>query len=117
MWSRIIHKVLRLPAHKDIVVEKSSTLVHPTLVGFRRSIGEPHGQSADYRLRLYDGRSIHVREYSDHYRVHWDRVDPSVSIVAHLKHDAPHIYMLLLGILSVSTGIMLGNILSRLRKV
>lgn len=119
VWSKIIDKVLTLPAHEDMIVKKSNALIHPTLVGFKRSVGEPHGQSADYRLRLYDGKSIHVREYNDHYRVHWDKVDPSVSIIAHLKHDAPHIYMLLLGMLGVSSGVVLGSImmLSRLRKV
>ncbi|MEM0364014.1 MAG: hypothetical protein QW450_03145 [Candidatus Nitrosocaldus sp.] len=112
MWSKIIYEVLRLPMHKDMVVEKGS-VVHPTVVGFKRSIGEPHGQSADYRLRLYDGKSIHVREYNNHYKVHWDRVDPSVSIIGHLKHDAPHIYILLLSILGISTGITIRNILTR----
>ncbi len=115
-WSKIVEKVLTLPAHEDVIVKKSA-IIHPTLVGFKRSVGEPHGQRADYRLRLYDGKSIHVREYNDHYRVHWDKVDPSTSVIAHLKHDAPHIYMLLLGILGISSALLANIILSRLRKV
>ncbi|MCS6768220.1 MAG: hypothetical protein RMJ59_05135 [Candidatus Nitrosocaldus sp.] len=114
-WGRIVEDVLDLPAHRDVVISKC-WIVHPTAVGFRRSIGEPKGQIADYRFALHDGRGIHVREYGDHYRVHWDMVDPSVSIVTHLKRDAPHIYMLLLGVLGVSAGALLGGILSRLMR-
>lgn len=105
-WVSIIRKVLALKPHEDILVPKAS-VKHPLTIGFRRSIGEPKGQSADYRLRLSDGKSIHVREYRDCYKVHWDMVDPSVDPIRHLKYDAPHWYKMI-----IYTSGVLGSILT-----
>ena len=37
-----------------------------------------------------DGRRIHVREFENHYRAHWDIVSPSVDVLEHLRCDVPH---------------------------
>jgi len=87
-WKYIVSNVLRLPFHQDLKVEKSA-ICHPAKEGFVKSLGEFQGQIADYRKRLSDGRSIHVREYSTHYLIHWDKVDPS-NPIGHLIEDAPH---------------------------
>ncbi len=105
-WVSIIRKVLTLKPHEDMLIPKAS-VKHPLAIGFKRSIGEPKGQSADYRLRLIDGRSIHVREYKDCYKVHWDIVDPSVNPIRHLKYDAPHWYKMIL----YATGVV-GSVLT-----
>ncbi len=109
-WISIIRKTLALKAHEDIVIPKSNVR-HPLHVGFKRSIGEPKGQIADYRLRLIDGKSVHVREYKDYYRIHWDIVDPSVNPIEHLKHDAPHWYSMILYATGIVGGVLTARIL------
>jgi len=104
-WTNVIKRVLSLKPHKDLYIEKRR-VTHPLYAGFRHSIGEPKGQIADYRLRLINGRSIHVREYKDHYRVHWDIVDPSVNPLLHLKYDAPHWYNILISTIGVAGGLL-----------
>lgn len=57
---------------------------------FYRSVGEPKGQVADYRLSLRDSDSgVHVVEFRDHYSIHLDRFDPAKHPVKHLVHDSP----------------------------
>ena len=85
----IIKKVLSLPKHKDLKVAKQ-TISHPLTLGFRKSIGDPTGQKADYRLILFDNRSIHIKEYDEYYLIHWDERDPDIDIIGHLIEDAPH---------------------------
>ena len=87
-WGDIISSILRLPFHRDMKVKKS-VICHPTEDGFIKSVGDFQGQIADYRKRLSDGRSIHVREYPAYFLVHWDKVDPS-DLIGHLIEDAPH---------------------------
>jgi len=88
-WDTLIELVLKLPPHKDVKVWKWE-ISHPLMNGFKRSVGSPAGQKADYRLALNDGRSIHIREFDDFYRVHWDKKDPRVDPITHLAKDAPH---------------------------
>jgi hypothetical protein len=88
-WEALIQKVLSLPAHKNLKISKDEFL-HPLLAGFRKTWGEFRGELANYRKRLLDGKSIHVREFRRVYKVHWDHVDPSVSLLKHLLKDAPH---------------------------
>lgn len=57
---------------------------------FKRHVGDPEGQIADYRHPLKDGAGIHLKKYSDHYRMHWDRKDPTIDPIGHLVEDAPH---------------------------
>ena len=104
-WENTIASILRMPFHRDMSVEKSA-VCHPTEDGFVKSIGDFQGQTADYRKRLEDGRSIHVREYPSCFSVHWDKVDPS-DLIGHLVEDAPHwIFIGILG-LAVLIGILL----------
>jgi len=109
-WASIIRGTLKLRPHEDIVIPRSK-VKHPLHVGFKRSIGEPKGQIADYRLRLIDGRSIHVREYKDCYKVHWDIVDPSVNPIEHLRYDAPHWYSMILYTAGVVGGALTARVL------
>ncbi len=97
-WDNPIASILRMPFHKDMRVEKSA-VCHPIADGFVKSIGDFQGQIADYRKRLEDGRSIHVREYPSCFLIHWDKVDPSDPI-GHLVEDAPH--WILIGILGLA---------------
>ena len=34
-----------------------------------------------------DHRKIHVREFENNYRTHWDIVTSSVDVLGHLRHD------------------------------
>jgi len=87
-WKVVIPSVLANPPHQDLKVDKS-IVVHPLKEGFVRRVGELQGQLADYGKRLSDGKGIHIREYSDYFLIHWDKVDPS-DPVGHLIQDAPH---------------------------
>jgi len=88
-WRVVIGSVLRQPLHADTTLLKG-LVIHPLRAGFNRSIGEPQGQIADYRMGLKDGKSIHVREYDASYRIHWDARDPDTDPLGHLLVDAPH---------------------------
>lgn len=57
--------------------------------GYYRSTGLPVGQVADFRKALPDGRGIHIRIYNNRATAHWDRIDPSRSLIGHLLADAP----------------------------
>jgi len=81
--------ILARPAHQDVEIMKSS-VPHPLGEGFAGRMGDLQGQLADYGMRLQDGRGIHVREYSDRFLAHWDKVDPSGDPFGHLVQDAPH---------------------------
>lgn len=61
-------------------------LPHPSESGFRRDIGLPRFQIADWRYQVGQG-CLHVVEYSDHYDIHWDRIDPNVSKIGHFWKD------------------------------
>lgn len=88
-----ISKVLSLPPHKEILYPRIKTF-HPAIYGFEGDIGEPwHGQLADYRLSLDDGRSLHAREYDDVIGYHWDKVDPKRDWFNHLRRDSPPVYI------------------------
>ena len=87
-WQFVQMKVLQKNCHEDIIIQKIQ-LIHPKKAGFYESIGDPQGQIADYRKPLNDGKSIHTREYNDHYRIHWDYFDPVRNIVGHMIFDAP----------------------------
>jgi len=111
-WNSITSSVLRLPLHRDLKVQKS-VVCHPTKDGFVKSIGDFQGQIADYRKRLSDGRSIHVREYSTFFSIHWDKVDPS-DLMGHLIEDAPH--WILIGIFGFIALVGIGLWLSESEK-
>lgn len=80
-------RCLALDAHEELSIapRPEEALVE---LGYRRSLGTPKGQRADYRRPLEDGRGLHVRVYADHMTVHWDRTALAVSPVGHLLDDA-----------------------------
>jgi hypothetical protein len=85
-WPYLTSYVLALPPHHGIVALKHRRM-HPLQVGFRKTVGLPSGQIADYRLTLMDGRSIHALEYWSFYLIHWDVRDPSFDPIGHLQYD------------------------------
>ena len=87
---------------------------HPSRDGFVKSLGEPHGQIADYR-KSYGKEGLHVREYKDRYTIHWDKTDPLSNPMGHLLEDAPHWLAVAGGIaLAVLAGLFLGRRKGRL---
>jgi len=89
MWRQQYSHILWQPVHTETSFSKWGT-PHPLEAGFVASIGEAAGQKADYRLPIDDGREVHVREYGDHYTVHWDQVSAVRNPLGHLLADAPH---------------------------
>jgi hypothetical protein len=75
----------------------------------KERMGEPQGQLADYKWALPDGKSIHVREYLDEYRIHWDMFDVDIDLINHLRYDAPHWWI----ILTVAVGGIIGCVFSK----
>lgn len=98
-WHTITVRVLNRPCHEEIKVEKW-LVPHPRHAGFKLGNGDPNGQLADYRKSLSKGRSLHIQEYDDHYKVHWDQADPSKDPLMHLLIDAPH-WAIILGIVGL----------------
>ncbi len=105
-WPALASAVLTLAPGQDLLIKKAD-IVHPKTVGFRPSIGLVFGQLADWRLALEDGRGLHVREYLDHYVLHYDATDPSVSFMRHLAEDTPALFktVLAVGLLGAGTAI------------
>lgn len=87
-WKAIAVAVMALPPHGKLVVPRHAA-PHPKHAGLYRSLGLAR-KCRHYRQALPDGRGLHVHEYDDHYRVHWDAVDPSVSFLRHVWHDVKH---------------------------
>jgi len=89
-WRDFICKILENPPHVDITISKH-LVANPLEEGFTETfLSEPQGQLRDYELILPDGKRIHIREFKDRYRAHWDIVSPSVDVLEHLRRDAPH---------------------------
>jgi hypothetical protein len=63
----------------------------PEAAGLATARGWPVGQAADWRLRLPDGRSLHVQDFGDRYRAHLDAVDPALHPVEHMLGDLPRV--------------------------
>jgi hypothetical protein len=85
----LLDQVLALPAHAELSIPKGA-IPHPFALGFEQSLGEPHGQVADFRAALPDGRGLHIRDMITSWAVHWDRVFPSLERwVDHLREDSP----------------------------
>ena len=117
-WGDVARAVLNLPEHIDLKVMKWS-VPHPLEAGFREGLGDPVGQKANYRLALFDGRGLHVKEYDNYYLIHWDRWDPSIYPLRHIFEDAPHLLPVLgvLGILTtISVGALVDTVAKALRK-
>ncbi len=72
---------------------------------FRRSVGEPKGQIADWRANIPNSsRGVHVVEYPGHYAVHVDHYDPAKHPILHLVRDSP---LTLATMLAVGLGSLL----------
>jgi hypothetical protein len=91
-WKAIASAVMALPQHGKLHVRRDE-VPHPRDAGLYRSVGLAR-KCRHYRHVLPDGRGLHVHEYDDHYRVHWDAVDPSVSLLRHLWHDVTHAFQM-----------------------
>ncbi len=89
----LISNVLAQPPHEKIVIN-ARDIPHPRRMGFRKDIGAPTGQSEDYRLALKDGRSIHAQKHGRKWLLHWDKLDPMIDKIEHLRVDAPEYYTL-----------------------
>jgi hypothetical protein len=87
-WKGVALAVMALPKHHKVNVPRG-TVPHPVAAGLYRSVGLAR-QCRHYRQAMPDGRGLHVHEFSDHYRVHWNAVDPSVSLLRHFLHDVVH---------------------------
>lgn len=85
-WDAIAIAVLALPAHQPLEVPRDR-LPHPRGSGFYESTGLNRKCLHHYRLALPDGRGLHVHVHRRRYVVHWDRVDPSVSVLRHFFAD------------------------------
>jgi hypothetical protein len=62
--------------------------VLPSLEGFdffETLLGDPNGSLRQFR----NSTGIHIREYSDYFEVHKDRVDPRKNPLGHLLIDSP----------------------------
>ncbi|MEM3670732.1 MAG: hypothetical protein QW767_03195 [Thermoprotei archaeon] len=90
-WRDLVKRVQQLPPHVDLWVAKAS-VSPPNIVGFRKSVGWKKGSIANWRLALANGRSIHAREYRDHFRIHWDIADPRKNPLRHLVYDTRKLF-------------------------
>jgi hypothetical protein len=85
-WKAVALAVMALPKHGKLRVPRDS-VPHPAEAGLYRSTGLNRKCSGHYRHAMADGRGLHVHVYETHYHVHWDAVDPSVSLLRHFLHD------------------------------
>ena len=86
-WDAIIRSAKRRPPHEDVRVEHFEVGGIPD--DFYERPADYDGQDADYGFPLDDGTGVHVKEYGDHYMVHWDRRDPRADPLGHLYKDSP----------------------------
>jgi hypothetical protein len=94
-WTANVNSVLCLPPYQEMRVSKFGA-THPLQAGFVRTfIEESKNQLADYRKTLPDGRGIHIREFSDCYVIHWDKICPLAKPIEHIQQDAPQYVPLL----------------------
>jgi len=110
----VVDAVLQLPAHEDIQLPKSA-IPRPEGLGFSLSLGEPHGQVADYRAELPDGRGLHLRDMSSHWSIHWDHFFPSLEHwVDHLREDSPVWFAILIAGLFIAAAVAIALFVSLL---
>lgn len=88
-WQAVALAALALPQHGKVHVPLAE-VPHPLESGMYQSRGMAR-RCKHYRHALPDGKGLHVHEYPDHFRVHWDAVDPSISLLRHLLHDVGHV--------------------------
>jgi hypothetical protein len=89
-WAAVAVAALALPQHGKLHVPRDQ-VPHPLQAGMYSSRGMAR-RCRHYRHALPDGKGLHVHEYEDHFRVHWDAVDPSISLLKHFLHDVLHVF-------------------------
>lgn len=73
----------KIPIAREMYLKKKDTVLGKR---FKRTIlGYTKGAINQYR----GPQSTHVREYSDHYTIHRDFIDPRRNPISHLAKDAP----------------------------
>lgn len=77
----------------DIIVPKD---VRPTIDYDETRLGNRKGAKRQFRHK-----NLHIREYSGHYTVHVDKVDPRKDPLGHLLIDAPEFLMGIISAISV----------------
>jgi hypothetical protein len=87
----------------DIIVPKD---VRPTIDYDETRLGNRKGAKRQFRYK-----NLHIREYSGHYTVHVDKVDPRKDPLGHLLIDAPEFLM---GIISaISVGRLVHSVINQ----
>ena len=83
---------------------------HPRDAGARPSVGLPVGQSEDWRFPAEsDCRGVHVQGFGASWLVHVDRVHPECDVLAHIREDAPDVWLAGAGALGALAGLALGR--------
>lgn len=106
-WSTVIADVL---ATGRLTIPKinfgGSITPRPEESGlFKRSIGEPKGQIADWRANIPGSdRGVHAVEFPGHYSIHVDHFDPAKHPVMHILRDSP---MTLVTVIAAGLGAFL----------
>ncbi len=87
---RYMHELM---AGSIISVKKSDDAKNIINNNFRKSVGLPCGQIADYRANI-NNFCIHIKEYYDRYDIHLDRYDPKKNPFMHLLYDVPKPFLI-----------------------
>lgn len=95
-WGNEVTKTLLRKSHTDTWISKSDIPSIPNIFKPRAGL-LTKGVLAHYSAVLPDGKSIHLKEYADHYEMHWDKKDPNKDPLGHLLYDAPH-WLIALGV-------------------
>lgn len=85
----LIDQVRCLPVHQDKQFPKS-TVNKKDILHHKSILADRDGQLADYRICLSDGSGLHIKEYENYYKIHWDHYDMATNPLMHLIYDAPH---------------------------
>lgn len=90
-WNDLATSLASSPGSRAVFAR--TALPDPAAAGFRRSLGLPVGQRADWRMRLDDCRGLHLWDCGEVWVAHVDQVDPSCDLEAHLRIDASAVYV------------------------
>ncbi len=107
----MIRGLMKAPPHRSVRVPKHG-VIHPTMCGAVRTIGEALGAN-HYEFTLEDEGRIHIIEYHDrnYYEVHRDLKSPLKDPINHLRLDAPSWWIVLTGVSGGIVGLIVGRIL------
>ncbi len=78
-----------LAAHKGVLYNRWDAPHPRTQPDFYPSIGQNLRAREHWRLKLADGRQLHVLVWDNCYEVHWDHFDAHSAPVRHMIVDAP----------------------------